>query len=127
MGDLQLRDETTVHDRGGMTRKLVYDVPAPWLLHGLCRTGAYVSHHRGRATIDVALEHDGGYASGLLVPTDGVPAGERSFEEYFSGGPTRPFDKAAITFRPDIHDVDDVVPAVDRAAEWAAEIRGERQ
>jgi hypothetical protein len=59
-------------------------VPAPWLLHGLVRTGAYVSHHRGRATIDVAFEHDGGYASGLLAPTDGVPTGEQLLEEYLA-------------------------------------------
>jgi len=57
-------------------------VPAPWLLHGLVRTGAYVSHHRGRATIDVAFEHDGGYyASGLLALTDGVLTGEQLLEE----------------------------------------------
>ncbi|ELY85425.1 hypothetical protein [Natrinema gari] len=125
MTNLRLRDETATHDGGAGTRTLVYGLPAPWLLHGLFRSDAYVSHTAGNVTVDVALAAGTGYATGMVVPTDGVPRAERSFEDYFSGGPTRPADKAAVTFRTDIHDADAVIPAVETAAETGSEIRGE--
>lgn len=73
---------------------LVVDLYAPWLLYGLFRSEAYVSHRSGATTVEVALATDGGYAVGMIVPTDGVPPGERGFEEFFSGDESRPADKA---------------------------------
>ena len=127
MTDLLLHDTTREYDDGSGTRTLVYDVPAPWLLHGLFRSEAYVSHRSGQATVTVSLVAEEGYATGMVVPSDGRTREERSFDDYFSGGESRPHDKAAITFRTDVHEADAVVPDVHRAAEHASEIRGERQ
>ena len=112
MSDLVLHDRTLEHDGGAATRTMTVDLPKPWVLHALFRSELYVSHTRGNATIDVALATDDGYAVAMIVPSDGVPTSERSFDDYFSGGPTRPHDKAALTFRADVHDADAVIPAV---------------
>lgn len=124
MTDVLLRDDTRDHD-GAETRTVVYDIPAPWLLHGLFRSDAYVSHTAGVATSEVALATDDGYAVATIGPTDGVPPGERSFDDFFSGGEVRVADKASATFRSDVHDVDAVIPSVNGAAERARGIRSE--
>lgn len=120
--DLVLFDET---GSKGRTRTVGLDVPAPWLVHTLLRSECYRSHVVYNASVDVALASDEGYAVAGVVPSDGVPASERTFEDFFSGGETPTLDAAQVTFRSDVHDVDAVLPAVIDAAEWAADLRGE--
>lgn len=102
MNDLLYCDSTREYDNESRTRTLIFDLPAPWLVHGLFRSEAYVSHTTGQVTITVALATDDGYATGLIVLTAGLSREGRSFDDYFSGGPDRPADKATVTFRTDV-------------------------
>lgn len=131
MTDLLLRDDEGEHDRGGehvpTTRTLVFDLEAPWLLHALFRSEAYANHLALGVDTDVTLVTEGGYAVGKVYSTDGKPPGEYDLEDFVDTGDQRPHDKAAMTFRSDLHDVDAVRPAILKAVDAVRPIKRETE
>lgn len=123
MTEILIRDVTTDQGSGAGTRTLTFDLPAPWLLHGLFRSDAYAHHVGHRFETDVGIATADGYAVGSVYPTDGQPPEKRSLEDFLASTPSPPQDKAAVTFRTDILDVEAVIPAVKAAADRAQSIR----